>query len=185
MKGIGMTDFYLGQIIWTSFTNVPQGLALCDGAMLPINSNRALFALLGTRYGGNGQTTFALPDLRGRAPLGQGRNPATGTAYALGQAAGEETVTLTQAQVPPHIHTVSGSSKAGSAGYAGNALSSAGASPPSGSVYDIFATPGAAMVPLAAGNVSDFGGGGAHDNLQPYLTLNAYIVTSGIFPPHQ
>lgn len=180
-----MTDFYLGQIIWVSFSQVPQGLMPCDGRLLQIQSYNALYSLLGSRYGGDGKTTFALPDLRGRTPLAQGRNATSGTPYVEAKSGGEETVALTQAQVPSHAHAVSGSSNQGTAGFSGNVLSSAGPATAGGSVFNVFATPGTAVVPLAAGNVGDVGAGGAHGNMQPYLTLNAYIVTSGLYPTRQ
>lgn len=177
-----MSDFYLGQIIWASFPHAPQGLTPCDGRLLNIQENAALFALLSFRYGGDGKTTFALPDLRGRSPLGRGPNAATGHYYSEGQSKGAETITLTQAQVPAHVHTVAVSTSPGTAGYRGNALSSVGPGTAGGSVYNVFAAPGTAVVPLAAGNVGTFGGSGAHSNMQPYLALNAFIVTSGFFP---
>jgi microcystin-dependent protein len=182
MEGIGMSDFYLGQIIWASFPQVPQGLTPCDGRLLQIQTNQALFALLYNRYGGDGKTTFALPDLRGRSPLAQGRNTVSGNIYVEAKFGGEETVTLTQAQVPSHTHTVAASTNPGTVGYRNNALSSVGPATAGGSVYNAFAAPGSAVVPLAAGNVGSFGGSGPHSNMQPYLALNAFIVTQGFFP---
>src|SRR5690348_9255473 len=103
---------YLGDIYIFAGDFAPRGWAFCDGQLLPINQNQALFSILGTTYGGNGQTTFALPDLRGRAPVHFGQGPGL-SSYALGQRAGSEGVALAQTEIPPHNHIVSGADATG------------------------------------------------------------------------
>ena len=107
-----MADPFLGEIRVTGFNFAPRGWALCDGQLLPINQNTALFALLGTQFGGNGQTTFALPDLRGRVPIHQGQGPGL-TPRTIGETGGAESATLNVAQLPPHTHTALASGGAG------------------------------------------------------------------------
>jgi microcystin-dependent protein len=149
----------------------PKGWALCNGQLLPINQNQALFALLGTTYGGNGQTTFALPDLRGRVPISSGQGPGL-ESYNLGQAGGTERVAITAGQMPAHNHALnvhSGKSLQTSA--IGNLLAN-------GSVYTNEPANGVANY----GAVGNAGSGQAHENRQPYLTLNWIIALQGVFP---
>ncbi|RYY14457.1 MAG: phage tail protein, partial [Cytophagaceae bacterium] len=108
-----MDSPYLGEIRSIAFGFAPKGWALCNGQLLAVNQNQALFSLLGTTYGGNGQTTFALPNLQGRVPVGTGQLPG-GTTYTLGMMAGTESVSLQQGQLPPHTHAVTGTLQAGS-----------------------------------------------------------------------
>ncbi len=165
-------DPILGEIRCFGFNFAPEGWASCNGQLLPIQNNTALFSLLGTTYGGDGRTTFALPDLRGRVPLGMGQGPGLAN-YTQGQAAGTEQVTLAAAQLPVHNHTVGASSTATSKN-PGGALPAA---TPAGSSYGT--TADLSMSPTMVGG----GGNGApHDNLQPYLTLNWCIATEGIYP---
>jgi microcystin-dependent protein len=110
-----MSEPFVGEIRMFGFGFAPQGWALCDGQLLPINQNTALFSLLGTTYGGDGRTTFALPDLRSRVPVGQGQGPGL-SSYAEGQASGAETVTLAASQMPGHTHQVKASSSAAGSG---------------------------------------------------------------------
>jgi microcystin-dependent protein len=162
-----VSEPFLGEIKVCSFAFAPKGWALCNGQLLPINQNQALFSLLGTTYGGDGRTTFALPDLRGRSPLH------TGGGFSLGEKAGEQAVTLTVTQTPAHTHLVTAS------------LSPADQNLPSGNVpavtgQNLYAnTPTAAM---AATAVTSVGGNQAHDNMSPYLVLNFVIALTGIFP---
>jgi microcystin-dependent protein len=157
---------FIAQIMIVSFNFAPKSWALCNGQLLPINQNQALFSLLGTTYGGNGQTNFALPNLQGRIPNG------FGAGYALGQAAGEASVTLSTAQMPAHNHIWSASSAAATNPKAeGTVLASANmytASPVDSS-----------MLPSA---VVAAGGSQPHPNMMPYLVLNYCIALSGIFP---
>jgi microcystin-dependent protein len=155
----------------------PQGWAFCDGSLMAISSNDVLFQLIGTTYGGDGQSTFALPDLRGRAPTHQGTNPATGTTYIIGQLAGVETVTLTLNQIPIHNHLP----LAAAAG-TGNPVNSASNSVWSGWTGGQFSgssTPGAVLNSAA---ISSAGGSQPHDNMVPFLVINFIISLFGVFP---
>lgn len=166
-----MADPFLGEIRIMSFGHAPKGWALCDGQFLPINQNQPLFALLGTTYGGNGQTTFALPDLRGRTPIH------FDDAHTLGQRQGEEAHTISIAETPTHTHVLNASATDGNApvpfGPSGNILAR--------TVNNIYAAP-ANLVALNPGTVTNTGGSQPHDNMQPFLTLNFCIALIGIFP---
>jgi len=159
---------FLSEIRLMSFDFPPKGWALCDGQLLPINQNQALFSLLGTAYGGDGRVTFALPDLRGRVPVKEGSE------MIRGQKLGAPSVTLTQDQLPKHTHMVQASSNA-----AGTQSDPSGAllAPVNGG----YGAP-AALTPLEASSVTSVGGGQPHDNMQPYLTLSFCIALTGIFP---
>ena len=162
---------FLGAIFLFAGNFAPRGYALCQGQTLSIDQNTALFSLLGTTYGGNGTTTFALPDLRGRAALSAGQAPG-GSAYTLGEQGGTETVTLLTNQMPQHNHTIAANTQEQSNVATNNYLASSGAYAPS-------ATTGTTLNPAA---VSEVGGNQPHNNLQPYLTLNYIIALEGIFP---
>jgi microcystin-dependent protein len=156
---------FLGEIRLFAFGRAPRGWAACNGQLLPINQNQALFALLGVTYGGNGQTTFQLPDLRGRVPLGFGNN------YPLGSAGGAETHALTAAEMAGHTHAVMASSVAGtSAAIGGHYFAGA-------MNYSPIATGTMAGAAVATAGASE-----PHPNMQPYSTVNFYIALSGIFP---
>jgi microcystin-dependent protein len=162
-----VSDPFLGEIKVCSFNFPPKGWALCNGQLLPINQNQALFSLLGTTYGGDGRTTFALPDLRGRTPLH------TGSGFTLGERAGEQTVTLTVSQTPQHTHLVAASQNA-----ADQLL-------PSGNVAAVTGQnlySNTADTSMAAAAVSGIGGSQPHDNMSPYLVLNFVIALQGVFP---
>ncbi|NRR31888.1 phage tail protein [Oxalobacteraceae bacterium] len=168
-----MSEAFLGEIRMFAFNFPPKGWARCDGQLLSINQNAALFAILGTSYGGNGQTTFALPDLRGRVPhhLGNG-NPYPGTK------AGEARHTLTQAEMPSHSHHLNAQTAV-----AGHVASPAGAtlaSVPAGALNMFRPADGSAS--LAAASVSTVGTGQSHENMQPYATSLFGIALRGIFP---
>ncbi len=163
-------DPFLGEIRLVPFTFAPTGWAFCAGQLLPINQNQALFALLGTNYGGDGHTTFALPDLRGRVPVGAGQG-ATGSSYQLGSTGGQEAVKLTAAQLPAHSHPVRANSGSSTT------KDPAAAFPAFGGAYA--ATQNAKMNTAMLGRT---GGGNPHDNRQPYLSLNYIIALLGIFP---
>ena len=164
-----MSEPFIGSIILFGGNFAPRNWAFCNGQLLAISQNTALFSLLGTTYGGNGQTTFALPDLRGRAPIHFGQGPGL-TNYDLGQVGGEETVTLTQAQLPPHTHTQPTTNGQQTTNRPGNAL------PARGGVYSN-ESDGSAFHPTTA-----TGGGQPHDNRSPYLAVNYIICLFGIFP---
>ena len=162
-----MTEPFIGEIQVFPFGFAPRGWAQCNGQLLPINQNQALFSLLGTMYGGDGRTTFALPDLRGRVALG------VGPGYSQGQQAGEEAHTLSVSEMPAHTHGANASSAAPSTSNpAGAAWANAGAS-------SYAASPNA---PMAGNAVAPAGGGQPHENRSPYLTLNFCIALVGIFP---
>ncbi|GAB2866384.1 phage tail protein [Hymenobacter ruber] len=175
-----MDEPYIGEIRPIAISYAPRGWAFCNGQLLPINQNQALFALLGTTFGGNGTTTFALPDLRSRMPVGAGALPGGGT-YSQGQVAGTETVTLTQAQIPAHTHQVTGTLKTTDSPEGGNP---AGFLPASDSTRKQF-TDGAANAPMAAavtGTTANAGASQGHENRMPYTGLNYVIALVGIFP---
>lgn len=164
-----MSEVFLGQIMLGGFDFAPAHFALCNGQILPIAQNQALFSLLGTQYGGNGTTTFALPDMRGRTPLGAGNG------YSQGAAAGAEVVTLTNNTLPAHVHALMGST------------AQATRRPPADALYgttsgeSIYAAPGG-QATLAPQTLGTSGGGQAHNNMQPYLAVNFFIALNGIFP---
>jgi microcystin-dependent protein len=163
-------DPFIGEIRLVPFNFAPRGWALCAGQMLSISQNTALFSLLGTTYGGDGRTTFALPDLRGRVAVGAGQ-PSVGSDYPLGAAGGQESVELTTPQLPAHSHPVNASSAAATS------KSPAGAYPAGGGAYT-----GARNVRMKNAMIALTGGGEEHENRQPYLSLNYIIALQGIYP---
>jgi microcystin-dependent protein len=168
-----VSEPFMGEIRLVSWNYPPKGWAFCNGQLMAINQNQALFSLLGTTFGGNGQTNFALPDLRDRAPVHFGQRPG-GSSFNLGQTGGEKAHTLTIAEIPVHTHLVSGSSAAGSLGSPSGNLPAVSSKPAYGT-----ASPDVVMSPLAVGNA---GGDQAHENMPPYLVLNFVIALEGIFP---
>jgi microcystin-dependent protein len=172
-----MSQPYLGQLLPFSFSFAPKGWAICAGQVLSIAQNQALFALLGTTYGGNGIQTFALPDLRGRVPIHNGAG------FVLGQVGGEENVTLNINELPAHGHAFNGTSSAANVkipvtnSALAQSTTSAGVSPG----YSFYAPPGT-TVALNANTVAAVGGSQPHANLQPYLVVNWCIALEGIFP---
>jgi microcystin-dependent protein len=162
---------FLGEVKMTSFNFAPKSWALCNGQFLPINQNQALFSLLGTMYGGNGQTTFALPDLRGRTPMH------VGAGFTQGQAGGQEAHTVTMSEMPQHVHLLQGSLTAGNAPGPGTPAANVLAN----SVNQIYAPP-ANMVAMNAASVTSVGGSQPHNNLQPYLVISFCIALQGVFP---
>jgi microcystin-dependent protein len=169
-----MAEPFLGELRIMSFGYAPQGWAMCNGQFLPINQNQALFSLLGTMYGGNGQTTFALPDLRGRVPLH------VGTGFLQGQAGGEQAHTLTLGEMPTHVHVLNASNVQGNSVNPNfNSVGQILAQDP-GKAYDTAFNPGAAA--LNPASVTNVGGSQAHLNMQPFLTLTFCIALIGIFP---
>ena len=169
-----MSEPFLGEIRMLGFNFAPQGWAPCNGQLLSISQNTALFSLLGTTYGGDGTTTFALPDLRSRVPVGQGQGPAL-SSYVEGQAGGAETVTLTAIQMPGHTHVVKASSSAaGSDQPEGRALAR--------SASHIYAAKPDTSTVMNADMLGDAGGSQPHDNIQPYLAVNFCIALTGVFP---
>jgi len=169
----------------------PQGYALCNGQILAISTNTALFSLIGTFYGGNGQNNFALPDLRGRTPIHTGGNSGQGaglSAYVLGQVGGAENVTLSQTQIPAHNHSLNANKTLGTTGAPGNTVYlSAGpgtGSGPNATSLKTYTTDTSAanIVSLIPNAISSVGGNQPHTNLQPYLAVNYVIALQGVFP---
>ena len=164
-------DPFLSELRIMSFNFPPKGWAFCNGQLLPINQNQALFSLLGTTYGGDGRTTFGLPDLRGRVPIH------VGSGYTLGERDGEQAHTLVISEMPAHTHQAQGNSAAADTSDPTNGFL-AQPSAAGGSVYSN-GNPSVAMSPAAIGTA---GGSQPHQNLQPYLALNFCIALQGIFP---
>ncbi len=177
-----MSEPFLGEIRLFGFNFAPRGWAHCDGQLLPIAQNSALFSLLGTIYGGDGRTTFALPDLRGRVPMHMGTGPGL-SSHPIGQKSGNESVTLTETQIPSHSHTANGTVQAVSGD--GNNKGPAGNVPASLSRENAYSsdTPDTAMAADGVNvTVNNTGGGQAHTNMQPYQVVNFCIALTGIYP---
>lgn len=162
-----MAEPFLSEIRIMSFSFPPKGWALCNGQLLPINQNQALFSLLGTTYGGDGRVNFALPDLRARAPIH------TGGGHVLGERAGEQAHTLSIAEMPAHTHVQQASPNTGNAVNPGGAALAAASN-----VY----RPPDNLTALNPASVTNVGGSQAHNNTQPFLTLSFCIALQGIFP---
>lgn len=166
-----MSEPFLSEIRIMSFNFAPRGWALCNGQILPINQNQALFSLLGTTFGGDGRVTFALPDLRARVPMH------VGNGHTLGERGGEEAHTLSQSELPAHVHPTFGSSQTASQASPAGALLAA----PSAALGSPYAS-GAPAAALGPATVGSQGGSQPHTNLQPFLVLNFCIALQGIFP---
>jgi microcystin-dependent protein len=170
-----MATPYLGEIRMFGFDFPPRGWATCAGQLLAINQNQALFSLLGTTYGGNGQTTFALPDLRGRAPIHVGQGPGLGL-RSLGERSGEEQHALIVTELPQHTHFVQVAGAPTTGTPAANVVLAA----PTGSrLFRSGAGPSTALSPTA---VAPTGGSQVHPNMQPYAVVNISIALQGVFP---
>ena len=164
----------LGEIMWVGFDYCPRGWAQADGQLLQLSTNLSLFTLYGTKYGGDGRTTFGLPDLRGRVSVHAGDGPGL-SSYALGSKGGQEDTTLTVDEMPAHNHVINASGGATDKNAAGSILGS-----PSKKIYD---APMTASTTLDGSAVGNTGGDMAHENRPPYLTLRACVALIGIFPP--
>jgi microcystin-dependent protein len=165
-----MAEPFLSEIRLFSFVFAPKGWALCNGQLLPINQNQALFSLLGTTYGGNGQTNFALPDLRGRV------SQHVGNGHTLGERGGEEAHTLSANELPQHIHTLNAAqANADSGNIAGTSLAA---------FNNGYRQPGSPGNPVAlnSASIANTGGSQPHNNMSPFLALNFSIALQGIFP---
>ena len=173
-----MTDQYVGEIRSFGFNFAPVNWALCNGQILPISQYAALYSLLGTYYGGNGTSTFGLPNLQGSVPMCWGTG-ATGTTYAIGEITGSASVTLISGQIPMHSHPVQVS--AATTGFNDAPSSSVwlGDSGPARA----YSTTGSPNTPLSSNAIGPAGGGQAHENRQPFLTINFCIAMNGIYPP--
>jgi microcystin-dependent protein len=168
-----VSEPYIGEIRMFGGNFPPAGWALCNGALMAISENDALFTLIGTTYGGDGQSTFGLPDLQGRVPIHQGT--LSGTTFTIGEVAGTESVTLTTQQIPSHTHPMLGSADpATTLNAQGNVLSGTATATP---YFNI--TP---ATPLNGQAVTPVGGNQPHENMQPYIVIEYIISLFGIFP---
>jgi microcystin-dependent protein len=172
-----MAEPFIGQIVELGFNFAPRGYATCDGQLLSIAQNTALFSLLGTTFGGDGRVTFALPDLRGRVPIHQGQGSGL-TNRTMGEMSGEENHTLITSELPAHNHSLNSVSTAGYSRVSPNNFLG-GESQNKTSFYSTAASPSGSMNPQSIG-VS--GGNQAHNNMEPYLVVNYSIALEGIFP---
>jgi len=163
-----MAEPFLSEIRIMSFNFPPKGWALCNGQLLPINQNQALFSLLGTTFGGDGRVNFALPDLRARTPIH------VGGSHTLGERGGEQAHTLSIAELPQHVHVARASSTTGSSQDATNNVL--------GTVASRIYTDPSALTSLSPSTITNVGGSQAHLNMQPFLTLSFCIALQGIFP---
>lgn len=177
-----MSDPFLGEIKMVSFNFPPKGWAFCDGQLLPINQNQALFSLLGTTYGGNGTTNFSLPNLQASVPVHQGQGPGLED-YIIGQPGGSETVTLIQSTVPSHSHTFNVTTATATSAAIGAGLVPAKPTATNASAYAVSQSPPGLMAQtLASGACAVAGGSQPHLNLMPSLVINFCIALQGIFP---
>lgn len=163
-----MSEPYIGEVRAVGFNYAPKGWALCNGQILAIAQNQALFAILGTTYGGNGINTFALPNLQGRVPVG------AGTSVMLGESAGEATHTLLTSELPQHVHGLVATTAEG----VGDATNQVPAT------AKMYVAPGGAVAPMDPSTLGPSGSSQPHDNMQPYLVVNFVIALTGIFPSH-
>lgn len=169
-----MSEPFLAEVRIFGFNFPPRGWAQCDGQILPINQNQSLYSLLGTTYGGDGRTTFALPELRGRVPIH------VDDTYPLGSKAGTETVSLQTSEIPTHTHTMSFATTDAANQQAGQDHAFATPAQAVGAIYS--ATSAAPDTNLATTAISTTGTGAGHDNMMPYQTLNYCIAIQGLFP---
>ncbi|MEO6037484.1 MAG: tail fiber protein [Saprospiraceae bacterium] len=169
-----MADPFVAEIRIFPFNFAPKGWAFCDGQLLPLSQNTALFSLLGTTYGGNGKSNFALPDLQGRAPMHPGQGPGL-SLHDLGESAGSDTVTLLLGEIPFHTHQMSVSSQLGAENTVANQNFAMGDGV---NMYG----PANVPEPMAFQALTPSGSSQPHNNLQPYLTLNFCIALQGVFP---
>jgi len=168
-----MAEPFLSEIRMVSFPFAPKGWALANGQTLPINQNQALFSLLGTTFGGNGQTTFALPNYMSRVPMHVGNR------HVLGESAGEPAHTLTANELPRHSHTVQAVDTGSATANVNTPVNNFFSNSQPGNLYQ---NSGGSIVALKDGAISNTGGSQAHQNMQPYLTINFCVALQGIFP---
>jgi microcystin-dependent protein len=170
-----MADPFVAEIRIFPFNFAPKGWAFCDGQILPISQNTALFSLLGTTYGGDGKSNFALPNMQGNAPMHPGQGPGL-SLHDLGETGGSETVALLESEIPSHSHAVNASAADGTSGIPSGQLVANGVG------VNMYTTSFTATM-LNPDAVGPAGGDQPHNNLQPYLTLNFCIALQGVYPP--
>lgn len=174
-----MSEPFLAEVRIVAFNFAPRGWAFCDGQILPINQNQSLYSLLGTTYGGDGRTSFALPDLRGRTPIHVGAS--NGTRHSEGQKSGEETHTLTADEMPEHNHVLQATNEAANSGLPSETSMLAEASTSAGPIYSD-GSAASLNTSLSPQSILHVGGGQAHNNMQPFLAINFCIALQGLFP---
>lgn len=172
-----MSDQFLAEIRIFPYNFAPTAWAFCDGQLMPISQGTALFSLLGTKYGGDGKATFALPDLQGRAAMHPGQGPGL-SLHDLGEQGGSDQVTLLQSEIPSHIHGLQAAGNNATQGTLTNNV--ALGTTTGGALYQT--QTGTNLVPMSANALAPVGGGLPHNNMQPYLTLNFCIALQGVFP---
>lgn len=172
-----MADPFVAEIRIFPFNFAPKGWAWCDGQLMPLSQNTALFSLLGTTYGGNGKSNFALPDLQGRAPMHPGQGPGL-SLHDLGETGGSETVTLLESEIPAHSHNLVASEADALERIPAGQLLAGGVS------ISAYQTPGP-LTQLSPNSAAPAGGDQPHNNMQPYLTFYFCIALQGVFPPRQ
>jgi microcystin-dependent protein len=169
-------DPFVAEIRIFPFNFAPKGWAFCDGQLLPLSQNTALFSLLGTTYGGDGKSNFALPDMQGNAPMHPGQGPGL-SLHDLGETGGSETVTLLESEIPGHSHNITASSQDGLDSHPVNNFLAQGIG------INLYVNAGTTPVNMNDNSLSPAGGDQPHNNMQPYLTLNFCIALQGVFPP--
>lgn len=173
-----MADPFVAEIRIFPFNFAPKGWAWCDGQLLPLSQNTALFSLLGTTYGGNGKSNFALPNMQGSAPMHPGQGPGL-SLHSLGETGGVSAVTLLESEIPNHSHTLRGSVEDATQGTLANGVTLSTST--GGSLYQ--GTTNTNLVAMSPQALSPAGGGTPHNNMQPYLTFYFCIAMQGVFPP--
>jgi microcystin-dependent protein len=171
-------DPFVAEIRIYPFNFAPKGWAFCDGQLLPLSQNTALFSLLGTTYGGDGKSNFALPDMQGNAPMHPGQGPGL-SLHDLGETGGSDTVSLLESEIPAHSHSLMAQNQPGQLAAPGPDRTFARSS--GGFAYK--AAPYTQVVPFSANMIAPAGGDQPHNNLMPYLTLNFCIALQGVYPP--
>jgi microcystin-dependent protein len=171
-------DPFVAEIRIFPFNFAPKGWAFCDGQILPLSQNTALFSLLGTTYGGDGKSNFALPNMQGNAPMHPGQGPGL-SLHDLGETGGSETVSLLESEIPSHSHALTAQSNPGNVKLPSSAVTFARSG---GAAENTYAVPGS-FVNMADQTLAPQGGDQPHNNMQPYLTLNFCIALQGVYPP--
>jgi microcystin-dependent protein len=176
-----MSNLFVGQIVMAGFNFAPRGTALCDGQILPISQNAALFSLLGTQYGGNGTSTFALPNLQGSVPVHQGQGSGL-SPYDIGQSGGASTITLNTNELPGHSHVFSVNTSAATAASPSGATMPAKPTAANASAYAVSQSGYPSLAAQTMNSLASSGGGGSHNNMMPTLFITFVITLTGIYP---